>query len=816
MPLDSGRLLDDRYLIVCPLGSGGMGEVYQAKDQRLGRDVAIKVLPEHLAQAPDSLARFEWEARVLAALSHPNIRAIHDLSKDGELSFAVMEYLEGVTLRHRLKAQELTLDQALGVATEIAEGLAAAHAKGVIHRDLKPENIFFTTEGPVKILDFGLARMEERLAAGRQMPARPMETQEGLVMGTASYMAPEQVRGEVLDARCDVFAFGCLLHEMITGERVFAGETIAEILASVLKDEPPALSYPGSEIPPEVAALVEGCLEKDLWRRLQGMKDVATTLRAIRAGNKAGGPNSGPHSGLLLSGGSGSDHSEDLTAGIPSQTHQTYQTYQWLQARKAPRDLNFGRRLWRGFSRLWPFRSKAIRSLAVLPFINTSGDPGAEYLGDGIAETLIERLSHLPDLRIASWSAVSRFKKADLDLPSVGRELRVRALLTGRVSHRGRELTVSAELVDARDRSHLWGEKYSRNFSDLLGLQQEISTRIAEKLRTELSGEIQARLAKAPTEDPEAFQLYLKGRHAWRKRTADALQKAVEHFQAAIDHDPNYALAYAGLADAYALLSFLVGVMAPLEALPRAKAAAVRALDLDPGLADAYASMGMILESFEWDWIGAERCHRRALQLAPMNPNLHHRLGMHLLYRSRFDEALECFSKAQGLDPLAPLFHVGPGLPHYFQHNGDEAVREFRRATVLAPSFLIAHLMLGLALVQQGSFDEAILSFEAANAIAPTPDGLAMLGHAHGRAGHQNEAMELLMRLKQMATTRYVSAYGLAALHLGLGDRERAFAHLELAVQQRCELLVYVGIDPRLDELRTDERFQSIQRCVLG
>ncbi len=803
MPLDSGRLLDGRYLIVCPLGSGGMGEVYQAKDQRLGRDVAIKVLPEHLAQAPDSLARFEWEARVLAALSHPNIRAIHDLSKDGGLNFAVMEYLEGVTLRHRLEERELSLDEALGVATEIAEGLAAAHVKGVIHRDLKPENIFFTTAGPVKILDFGLARMEERLAAERKMPVRPLETQPGMVMGTASYMAPEQVRGEVLDARCDIFAFGCLLLEMITGRRAFAGGTIAEIVAAVLKDEPPSLSYPGSGVPPEVAALVEGCLEKDLWRRLQSMKEVAASLRAIRTSNLSSGEQ--PALPLIL--GSGPNRSEDLTTGIPSQGHRV---------RGAASSLSFSWRLWRGFLSLWSFRTKAIRSMAVLPFINASGDPSAEYLGDGIAETLIERLSRLPDLRIASWSAVSRFKKADLDLPAVGRELQVRALLTGRVSHQGRELTVSAELVDARDRSHLWGEKYSRNFSDLLGLQQEISTRIAEKLRTKLSGEIQAQLAQAPTEDPEAFQLYLKGRHAWRKRTAEALQKAVEHFQAAIDHDPNYALAYAGLADAYALLSFLVGVMAPLEALPRAKAAAERALDLDPGLADAYASMGMILESFEWDWTGAERCHRRALQLAPVNPNLHHRLGMHLLYRSRFNEALACLTQAQALDPLAPLFHVGPGLPHYFQRNGDEAVREFKRATVLAPGFLIAHLMLGLALVQRGAFDAAIESFEAANAIAPTPDGLAMLGHVHGRAGHQDEAKELLLRLKQMAATRYVSAYGLAVLHLGLGDRERALAHLELAVQQRCELLVYVGIDPRLDELRSDERFQEIQRRVLG
>ncbi len=802
MPLDSGRLLDGRYEVICPLGAGGMGEVYKARDQRLGREVAIKVLPEHLAQAPDALARFEWEARVLAALSHPNIRAIHDLAKEDQLGFAVMEYLEGVTLRHRLTQGDLSLDESLAVATDIAEGLAAAHAKGVIHRDLKPENIFFTTAGPVKILDFGLARMEERLAEERQMPVRPLETQPGLVMGTASYMAPEQVRGEVLDARCDVFAFGCLFQEMLTGERVFKGDSIAEIVAAVLKDEPPSLSHSGSGIPPEVAALVEGCLEKDLWRRLQGMKEVAMALKALRSG-----PVSGPHAVQMSAFRSGAYASNDLTQAIPSQGQKARET---VQAK------GFGYGLRRSLSRFWPFRSKAIRSLAVLPFVNSSGDPSAEYLGDGIAESLIERLSHLPDLRIASWSAVSRFKKADLDLPSLGRELQVRALLTGRVNHRGRELTVSAELVDARSNSHLWGEKYHRNFSDLLGLQQEISTRIAEKLRTKLSGEIQAQLAKAPTEDPEAFQLYLKGRHAWRKRTADALQKAVEHFQEAIDRDPHYALAYAGLADAYALLSFLVGVMAPLDALPRAKAAAERALDLDPGLADAYASMGMILESFEWDWIGAERCHRRALQLAPENSNLHHRLGMHLLYRSRFDEARDCFRKAQALDPLAPLFHVGLGLPHYFRRAGEEAVGEFRRAIVLAPSFLIAHLMLGLALVQQGSFEEAIASFEAANAIAATPDGLAMQGYAQARAGHLEQARDLLQRLKQLSATRYVSAYGMAVLHLGMGDRERALAHLELAVQQRCELLVYVGIDPRLDELRGDSRFTAIAARVLG
>ncbi len=779
-----------------------MGEVYKAKDHRLGREVAIKVLPEKMAQQPEALARFEWEARVLAALSHPNIRAIHDLAKEGQLGFAVMEYLEGLTLRQRLEAGPLSLDESLAVATDIAEGLAAAHAKGVIHRDLKPENIFFTTAGPVKILDFGLARMEERLAAERQVPVRPLETQPGLVMGTASYMAPEQVRGEVLDARCDVFAFGCLFQEMLTGERVFQGESIAEIVASVLKDDPGPLSANHPEVPPAVAALVEGCLEKDLWRRLQGMKEVAVALRVLRSG-----PVSSPQVLLGSSFRSGSQHQADLTEAIPSQG---------LLRNQASQGRPEGTRLLRALAKLWPFRTKAIRSLAVLPFTNASGDPSAEYLGDGIAESLIERLSRVPDLRIASWSAASRFKQPDLDLQAVGRELQVRALLTGRVSHRGRELTVSAELVDARSRSHLWGEKYHRNFSDILGLQQEISTRIAEKLRAKLSGEVQAQLAKAPTEDPEAYQLYLKGRHAWRKRTAEALQKAVEHFQAAIDRDPDYALAYAGLADAYALLSFLVGVMAPVDALPRAKAAAERALDLDPGLADAYASMGMILESFEWDWTGAERCHRRALQLAPANANLHHRLGMHLLYRARFDEALACFTQAHALDPLAPLFHVGQGLPHYFRHSGEEAVAEFRRAIVLAPQFLIAHLMLGLALVQEAAFKEAIASFQAANAIAPTPDGLAMLGYALGRSGNMEGAQELLLKLKQMGATRYVSAYGLAVLHLGLGDRERALAHLELAVQQRCELLVYLGIDPRLEELRGDKRFMDIRRRVLG
>jgi eukaryotic-like serine/threonine-protein kinase len=819
MPLSLGSLLDGRYEIISSLGSGGMGEVYLGKDLRLGRDVAIKVLPETQMDRAESMARFEWEAKVVAALSHPNIRPIYDLVLGEQLSYAVMEFLEGETLRMRLQRGPMPIDEISSVAVFIAEGLVAAHAKGVVHRDLKPENIFFTRDGQVKILDFGLARVDPDHQSLNDHLASPssLSTSPGTVMGTASYMAPEQVRGERLDARCDLFAFGCVLFEMITGKRAFSGGSLAEIMAAVLKDEPPPLLRKAGAVPVELGLLVQRCLVKVREDRLQDAKDAVRLLRSLQSGAQSEPPTAPYYVRAAQSDLPSDEPTRALAPGTiigasSSGSARPSPSASQPMPAAGPEPGSWLSNLRRAMDR-W-FGGEAIRSIAVLPFSNSSGDPGAEYLADGIAESLIDRLGQVPDLRVMSWHAVARFKGMDLDPRAVGGQLRVRALVLGRVKSLGGDLSISVELVDTRSNSHLWGDRYHRRFSDILALQQEISTQVAERLQVKISGEVQRRLAQTPTTDAEAFQLYLKGRHAWRRRTPQALREAVDHFRAAIERDPHYALAYAGLADAYTLLSFLVGVMPPKEALPQAKAAAQRALDLAPELADAHTSMGMIMESYDWNWSGAETAHRKALELDPKNPNLFHRLGMHMLYRNRLGEAADCFKQAHGLDPLSPLFQVGLGLPAYFGGQVDLAIREFRQAITLAPRFLIAHLMLGLALVEQGNAADGVTAFESALEIGETPEGLAMLGHACAKSNQLDRAKEVQARLREMSSKLYVSAYGKATIKLALGDVNGALDELEESLRERCELLVYLRIDPRLKELKGHPRFQALLRKI--
>ena len=794
MPFAPATRLDGRYEIIRLLGAGGMGEVYQAKDLRLGREVAIKVLPQHMAEDSDALARFEWEAKLLAALSHPNLRGLYDLGHGEGIHFAVMELLEGETLRRRLETGVFQPLEALRVSSLLVEGLAAAHAKGIVHRDLKPENIFFTTDGQVKILDFGLARLAPGQGPGHLRSDQVFDSQPGLVFGTVGYMAPEQVRGLELDARCDLFAFGCVLFEMLAGQRPFTGAKIPDVLASILRD--PAPPAPG---PPELRRFVARCLEKDPLNRLGSAREAAQNLREIRA---------------LLSGDavtarmtSALQKLEGVSDDLPTQA---------LSVRSANASLALRRKrgLWERFAAWWPFRSRKVEALAILPFENASRDPEMEYLAEGLVEGLIERLSLVPGLRVSPWSVVRPFRDGGHDLRDLGQHLGVQAVLTGRVAHRGDELAVSAELLDVRTLSHLWGEHYHRAFSALMEVQRELCTRIADRLRMSVSGEVKERIAAAPSDDSEAFDLYLKGRHAWRSRSVDGLQKAVAAFQAALDRDPGFALAYAGLADAYTLLSFLVGVIAPEAAMPQARAAARRALELKPDLAEAHASMAMILESYEWDWGSAEREHLRAVELDPDNPNLQHRFGMHLVYLGRFEEAAARFEAASKMDPLSPLIQVAKGLPAHFARRPDDAVAAFRHAVTLTPQFLIGHVMLGLALVERGKIEEAIASFEKGLSIAETPDALAMLGHAFARAGRVDEAREILVKLDRLSASRYVNDYGRALIHLALGEREAALDSLERAVAARCELLVYLGIDPRLDPIRAEPRFHGMQARV--
>jgi len=548
-----------RYQMLSLLGAGGMGEVYRAKDTRLGREVAVKILPPHLADDPEALSRFEREARAVAALSHPNILAIHDFGTEHGVSYAVMELLEGETLGARLKRSALEWREAVEIGIAVTEGLQAAHAKGIIHRDLKPENIFLTTEGRVKILDFGIARVKRQVSVEAPSWSTVAETtQPGTVRGTVVYMSPEQVRGEVVEAPSDLFSFGSVCYEMLTGEQLFARESTAETMAAILRDDPPALAGSGRAIPEELERLIRDCLEKGQAERYQTARELLTDLKQLK---------------------------QRLELQADSASVMSGRT-----ARPSRR----------------PRSGKAINSLAVLPLANASADAQAEYLSDGITESLINSLSHLPQLRVMARSTVFRYKGQAVDPQEVGRQLQVQAVLLGRVLPLGDQLVIKTELVDVADGSQLWGEQYHRRLSDIFAVQEEIAQEISEKLRLKLRGEEQRRLTKRYTENTEAYRHYLKGRYHWNKRTEEGMRKGIEYFRQALEEDPTYALAYAGLADCYQSLSNY-NFLSPKEAMPRARAAIMKALEIDETLAEAHTSLAYLRTMYDWDWLGARR-----------------------------------------------------------------------------------------------------------------------------------------------------------------------------------------------------------------
>lgn len=544
------------YEVVEWIGAGGMGEVYRARDIRLNREVAIKVLPEHMSQNAEALARFEREARAVAALSHPNILAIHDFGNEQGVCYAVTELLEGETLRERLSRSALSWREAVEITVAVADGLSAAHAKEIIHRDLKPENIFVTRDGRVKVLDFGLARVKAAsvTSVDATAPAVPSITGPGVVMGTVGYMSPEQVRGEKVEATSDIFSLGCVLYEMLAGRRAFAGETSAERLAAILRDEPPRLADAGKEVPQELERVITRCLKKKAEERYLSARDLAADLKAMLSG-------------------------AEIHLSAPTRTMRNVHSTIWIAAALL---ILFAVALtywltWSSQPAGQPLGSQttepAIDSIAVLPLVNDSGDVDTEYLSDGITENLINSLSRLPKPRVIARTTVFRYKGREVDPIKVGSELRVRAVLTGRVMLRGDTLSIQAELVDATNGTQLWGQRFNRKPTDIFAVQEEIAWRITEGLRLQLTGTEQQRLTKRYTENIEAYQLYLKGRREAFKFSREGMEKAPAYFQQAIQLDPNYALAHAGLAEYY----MIYWDHPSREARARAKDAAIKA-----------------------------------------------------------------------------------------------------------------------------------------------------------------------------------------------------------------------------------------------
>ncbi|HYC92226.1 MAG TPA: protein kinase [Thermoanaerobaculia bacterium] len=746
------------YEVVSLLGEGGMGQVYRGRDPRLGRDIAIKILARDAAQDAEAIGRLEREARAIASLSHPNILAVHDVGREEGDFYIVTELLEGKTLREQIRSMALSWRQAVEIGAEVAEGLAAAHAKSIVHRDLKPENIFLTADGRVKILDFGLAQTDPLLAQRdeREIPTTKwFQTHPGTVIGTLGYMSPEQLRGEAVDPTADIFSLGCILYEMVTARPPFRRDSGAATIAAILKDSLPREDL-GGTIPLELQRIIEGCVEKTPSLRFQSARDLSLTLRAI--------------------GSSASIGDDTLVRKI-------------VRRRK----------------------SAAIDSLAVLPLANAPGD--AEYLADGITEGLINRLSQLPKLKVMARSTVFRYKGRDFDALAVGRELRVRAVLTGVVKAAGERLQISVELVDTTDGSQLWGATYTRNMSDLVKLPDEISREIAEALRVRLTGAERKKLRKRTTENSEAYQLYLKGRYHWNKRTGDGLRKGIAFFREAIESDPSFASAYAGMADCFITLGTNIP-LPPRETMPKAKAAAMKALEIDDALAEPWASLGAVRWWFEWDWEGAEEAYRRAIELNPNYATAHDGYAMLLSARGRFSDAVEQITKACDLDPLSLISAVHAGWPFYFAGDYESAIRRFRKALELDEHFIPAHGWLGLALGQQSRFDEAIDAFHRALEVERISILKAMLAHTHAVAGHRDQALALLEELEQEKKERYISPYDIAMIHAGLGDSRRALEHLRAAVEDRSAWLVFLDVDPRLEGLRHLPAFGEIAAAL--
>jgi len=768
------------YKIISPIGKGGMGEVYRAQDTRLGRDVAIKVLPEQLISNSEALRRFEREGKALAALSHPNILTIFDVGTDQGVSFVVMELLEGETLRNRLNNSALSCDNALEIAVPIAEGLSAAHSKGIVHRDLKPENIILTSDGRIKILDFGLARQSSIFSQQEltQAPTRSQELESVAITGTIPYMSPEQVMGKPVDARSDIFSFGCMLYEMLAGKRPFAGDSAAETIAAILKENPANLHDSGKQIPSSLEQVVSHCLEKNPEQRFQSARDLTFALKSASRDSTI------------------TEVSQPKTIQPKSSSSRV-----WIVAALML--------LLIGASIYFFIRPKnAISSLAILPFINTSANPDNEYLSDGITNTLINNLSQVPKLKVMARGTVFTYKGKEVDPRKVGQDLKVNAVVTGSILQQGNDLLIQADLVNVADGSQLWGEQYKRHIADIITIQEEISKEIAAKLRLKLTGEEEKRLTKHYTENNEAYQLYLKGEYHWNRFTEEDLRKAIDYYNQAIAKDPSYALAYRGLGASYGVLG--VQYWPPREAWPKAKAASIKAMQLDETLAEEFPLAGTKL-FYEWDWASCEREFKNNVKFNNNNAIFHQLYSYYFEAIGKPEQAIAEMKRSMEIDPLSVVINSDLAVAYNQARQYDAAISQFKKTIELESHWGFVHTQLGSVYLQKGMIAEALQEMEKAEPLEPNAEVLGRVGHAHAVAGNRKEAEKRLEELMKLSKEKYVPPIGAAFIYIGLGDKDKAFEWLEKAYEERSGWFVWIN-DPIFDSIRSDPRFTDLLR----
>ena len=822
----------NQYRIISCLGAGGMGEVYLAQDVRLGRKVALKLLYQDVTHGDDWVRRFEQEARATSSLNHPNIITIYEVGQSDGSHFISAEFIDGQTLRQQLKDNMMTLREALDVAIQVATALAIAHDAGIIHRDIKPENVMLRADGYVKVVDFGLAKFIEKRLLGLSVSDPDAETQTqqqpfvktnpGAVMGTVSYMSPEQARGLHVDARSDIFSLGILLYEMLAGRLPFEGLTTSEVIIAIIQKRPKPIARFSPDVPVEMERIVGKALSKNREERYQTVKDMLIDLKRLRRGleieaEREDEPEQELTRQLLSSsGGSGARVSREQQQQAPVMELRNSQTsssaeyiVKGIKQHKKIALIAIGVIVVALAAYYYYRATRPIDSIAVLPFSNVNSEPGAEHLGDDITEQLIYSLPKaLPNLRVVPFDDVLRFKeqlsKGQLSPQEVGSQLNVRAVLTGRVTKSGDTVTISAGLVDVRDNNNIWGAKSSEKFSNITLALQDIVASVSDKIGLKLSAEDEKKR--------KAEALYTQGRNAWNKRTAEAIREAMGYFNQSLNLDPNNARAYAGLADSYNMLA-TYGASAPAEAFPQALNAAKRALAIDNKMADAHAALAYAEFRGEWNWPEAEKEFKEAISLNEKNASAHQWYASYLAARGRFNEAIGETQRTQELDKTSLVINSHFGLIYFFAGRFDDSVTACRKTIELDPNFFVARRYLGLAYAQKGMYKEALEQYEKALELSKnSPLMKVERASVLALSGDADQARSELKELQEIAKQRYISSYHIATVYAALKDQDRAFEWLEQAFKERADWMVFLKVDPRFKSLHSDARFTDLLR----